>query len=181
MKLKYQIRNQKRNTYYTIAVLVGIFSIVWEILLYRKTFIALYIPLLIILGIGLFATFLDFRHYQNTYSYRGYKNLLFAFVTNLCIWGFTSCTVFMATNYYLSEGQVNTKSYKIIDRYSMTGRKYHRDERTPAFKILYNGKSKDIHFGHAYYEEMNSFNYVELETKSGFWSFEILINKKLKK
>mgnify|MGYP000336076546 CR=1 FL=1 len=181
MKLNYQIHNKKRNTYYSVAIPIGIFLIVWEIMLYRKTFIDLYILFSIIFGVGLLATFLDLKNYQKTYSYRGYKSFLFALGTNLCIWGFTACTVFMATNYYLGDSQTNLTTYQIVDRYSMTGSKNNRSKRTPAFKIKYDGKLKDIHFGHDYYENMNSFKYVELETRQGLWNFDILINKKLKK
>ena len=181
MKLNYQVHNKKRNTYYSIAIPIGIFLMVWEIFLYRKTFIDLYVLFLITFGVGLLATLLDLKNYKNTYSYRGYKSFLFAFGTNLSIWGFTACTIFIATNYFFGNGQTNLKSYKIVDRYSMTGRKYHRNKRKPAFKIEYKGKLKDIHFGPDYYEDMNSFNYVEIETRQGFWNFDILIYKELKK
>ncbi|CAL2078632.1 hypothetical protein [Tenacibaculum sp. 190524A05c] len=181
MKLNYKTYNKKRNIYYTITSIIGMSLCVWIIELYQKTFVELYILFVIVLGVGLIATLIDFKYYKKTYSLKGFSSIFFAFLTNLSIWGFTTCALFMTSNYYFEKSKSRFKTYEIIDRYSIIGSKRNRSESTPVFQILHKVKIKDIYFGNDFYKDMNSFKNIELEIKQGFWKFDILINKKLKK
>jgi hypothetical protein len=155
--------------------------LVWEVTLYRKTFIDIRILWSIIFGVGLLAALIDLKNYRQTYSYRGLKSFVFAFGTNLCIWGFSTCTLFMATNFYLGEERVSTTTCKIVDRYSMSGSKGDRSRRKPVFTISYDNARKDIHFGPDYFNELNSFQFVEVKTRKGLLGFDVIVESKLLK
>ena len=85
----------------------------------------------------------------------------------------------MIINYYLADKVTVKKSFEIIERSSMTGRKYHRDERKPTFQINYEGKTKELVFPHKYFGKMDSYKNVELEVRKGVFGFDILENKTL--
>ena len=79
----------------------------------------------------------------------------------------------------MADSEPIKESYKIIERSSLPGRKYHRDERKPTFDINYNGKIKELVFPHTYYEKMEFYSNVELEVRKGYFGFDILENKTL--
>ncbi len=85
----------------------------------------------------------------------------------------------MLTNYYFAEKTPIKETFEIVERSSLAGRKYHRDERQPTFRINYDGKLKELVFNHEYYEKMDFYKNVELEVRKGYFGFDILENIKL--
>ncbi|WP_439339883.1 hypothetical protein [Thalassobellus citreus] len=88
----------------------------------------------------------------------------------------------MLTNYYFADQNIETESYEIVDRYELGaggGRKTSHGSQ-PAFIINYKGEKKELVFYTQYLEKMNFYKIVEIDTRKGFFGFDILENKKLK-
>lgn len=180
MKLNYQVYNTKRNTYYAFAIPAGGVLMLWEISLYRTTIIELYIPLLIMFGVGLIAAMLDFKNYQKTYSYRGVASFFFAYLSNLCIWGFAACTLFMVANHYLADTSNGTlNQYAIINSGTMSAGSSTSSMGQPYFYIDYNGTEKQLIFSKEYASEQEKYEFVEIETAKGFFGFDIVLGTEL--
>src|SRR5690606_2012383 len=140
----------------------------------------LIIPLSIVLFIGIISTPLALNDFQNLFNYNRKFNLYFwTFIQSTFSWGFIFCSIFMLSNYYLASTDIKTKNYAIADRSSLPGRKYHREERKPTFKIDYNGKEKELVFHPKFYDKMDSYKNIELKVKEGFFGFDILISQTL--
>jgi len=171
---------KQKKLFYQIIFFIGLISIIWEIKIYRQTIIDLKILLGIILVVGFLTTFLSLNDFQKLFKYSRKTSLYFwTFIQSIVSWGFLACSFFMFMNYYLASRESNKQTYEIIERSSMTGRKYHRDERKPTFKIMYEGKPKELVFTNKYYEKIESYKSIELIIKEGFLGFDILIGKKL--
>jgi hypothetical protein len=85
----------------------------------------------------------------------------------------------MYTNFYFADKVTEIKTFEIIERTSIPGRKFDSNKRKPTFKINYYGEIKTLVFTHESYKKMNFYTNVTLETKKGFFGFDILENKKL--
>ncbi len=154
---------------------------IWEVKIYRLTIIDFTLPLLIVLIVGLITTPFALNDFQELFNYTNKSSLYFwAFFQSTVSWGFIFCSIVMFSNYYLASTDIKTKTYEIVDRSSLPGRKYHREERKPTFEIDYNGKKKELVFSHKFYNKMDFYKTVDLEIKEGFLGFDILINQKLK-
>ena len=151
----------------------------WQITIFRNTIIDLKILIGIILSVGLITFLIDFKNYGKTYKYRGIGLYFYSSMHYICGFGFIACATFMLTNYYMADSEPIKETYEIVERSSLPGRKYHRDERKPTFDINYNGKIKELVFPHKYYEKMEFYSNVELEVRKGYFGFDILENKKL--
>ena len=172
---------KKKERFYKNIFFVGLVLMIWEIKIYRQTIIDIEILLVIIFVVGILTTFFSLKDFQNLFNYKRKSTLyLWTFVQSTVSWGFIACSVFMFTNYYLASDEYNKQTFEIFERSSLAGRKYHRDERKPTFKILYNGKIKELVFPHKYYEKMDSYQNVELIVKNGFLGYDILIEQRLK-
>jgi len=150
-----------------------------QVNIYRNTIIDLIIPIGIILVVGIITFLLDFKNYGKTYDYNGFGLYFYSSMHYVFGYGFIVCSTFMLTNYYLADKLSDKKNYEIIDKSSMPGSKHHREERKPLIRIDYDGKIKEIVFNHKYYERMDSYKYVELELRKGYFGFDIIENKKL--
>lgn len=147
--------------------------------IFRNTIIDLKILIGIILVVGIVAFLADFKNYGKTYNYSGIGLYFYSSMQYIFGFGFLACSVFMLTNFYLADTKPVKETYEIVERSSLPGRKYHRDERKPTFDINYNGKIKELVFSHKYYEKMDFYTSVELEVRKGYFGFDILENKKL--
>ncbi|WP_282124724.1 hypothetical protein [Algibacter mikhailovii] len=176
-----KISKKRKGLIYKTIFILGILLMFWEIKIYRLTIIDFIVPLSIILIVGLITTPLALKDFQDLFSYSKKSSLYFwTFIQSTFSWGFIFCSIFMFSNYYLASTDIKTESYIINDRSSLPGRKYHRSERKPTFKIDYNGKEKELVFSHKYYSKMNFYKTVDLEIKKGFLGYDILITQKLK-
>ena len=173
--------NKQKKLFYELIFFVGLVAMIWEIKIFRQTIIDVKILLGIVLIVGIFTMFFSLKDFQKLFKYDKKSSLYFwTFIQSTVSWGFLVCSIFMFTNYYLASEESNSETFEIIERSSMTGRKYHRDERKPTFKILYNGKLKELVFNHEYYEKMESYENVELIVKKGFLGYDLLVDQKLK-
>lgn len=157
--------------------MIGLILIIWEIFIFRKTIIPLWIPLTIIGLIGAYTTWRDYKNYINAYPGKG--TLFFAFMQNTIAWGFTTCSVFMLSNYYLANSKPRTRTFNIEDRDSMIGRKYHRDECKPLIRINYDGQRKELVFSTEYFNKIDEHQQVTLVTKKGLFGFDVIIEQHL--
>lgn len=157
--------------------MIGLIIIIWEIFIYRKTIIPLWIPLTIIGVIGAYTTWRNFKNYIAAYPVEG--TLFFASIQNTVAWGFTICSLFMLSNYYLANSKSRTRTFNIEDRDSMVGRKYHRDERKPLIIINYDGQYKELVFSSQHFTKLDEYKQVTLVTKNGLFGFDIIVDQHL--
>jgi hypothetical protein len=153
---------------------------IWQVNIFRNTIIDLKILIGIILVVGILTLLVDFKNYEKTYDYSGIELYIYSSMHYIFGFGFIACSIFMLTNFYLADETPVKQTYEIMDRSSLSGRKYHLDERKPTFDINYNGKIKELVFPHKYYENMEFYSNVELEIWKGYFGFDILKNKTLK-
>lgn len=170
---------KQRKIFYPTIFILGLFLMARQITIFRNTIIDLKILIGITLAVGFITFLVDFKNYERTYKYSGIGLYFYSSMHNICGFGFIACSLFMLTNYYMADSEPVKKTYEIVERSSLPGRKYHRDERKPTFRINYDGKIKELVFNHEYYEKMDFFTNVELEVRKGFFGFDILENKKL--
>lgn len=172
------MKKKQRKVLYPIIFIFGLFLMAWQVLIFRNTIIDKSILIGIILLTGLIIFPFDYKNYGEIYKYSGIKLYFFSAMQYICGFGFTICSIFMLTNFYLADSKPIKKTYKIIKRSSLPGSKYHRDERKPTFLINYNGNFKELVFPHKYYEKMKFYTNIELEVRKGYFGFDILENKK---
>ena len=172
---------KQKELLYKCVFFAGLIAIIWEIVIYRMTIIDVKILLGIILTIGFLTTFLSLKDFQLLFGYSKKSTLYFwTFIQSSVSWGFLAASIFMFTNYYLASGESHKQTYQIVERSSLAGRKNHRREHKPTFRILYQGKLKELVFPTLYYRDRESYQNVELTIKEGFLGYDILIEKRLK-
>lgn len=95
--------------------------------------------------------------------------------------GLIACSFFMFMNYYFADQTSKIETYKIVDRTSIRGGgKYRIGEEQPVFTINHKGIKKELIFKPKYLEKMDYYESIELETRNGFFGFDIIEKKKLK-
>lgn len=169
---------KQRKIFYPIIFILGLCLMTWQVTIFRNTIIDLEILIGIILIVGIVSFLIDFKSYKKTYKYSGIGLYFYSSMYYICGFGFIACSIFMLTNFYMADSEPIKETYEIVERSSLPGRKYHRDERKPTFGINYNGKIKELVFPHKYYEKMEFYTKVELEVRKGYFGFDILENKK---
>ncbi|MGV6830093.1 MAG: hypothetical protein ACWA5P_00845 [bacterium] len=173
------MKKKHRKKVYSILFIVGLCLMGWQIAIYRNTIIDVSVLFTIILSVGLIAFLIDHKNYKKTFKYDGIVLYFYSAIHYVCGIGFIVCALFMLTNFYLADKSAIKESYEIVDRDSLPGRKYHRNERKPTFSIDYNGTLKELVFPHSYYDKMDDYSTVELEVRKGFFGYDILVNKTL--
>ena len=182
-KKKKQMKRKERKLkmFYKISFFVGLIPMIWQIKIYRQTFIDFKLLLSIILIIGFLTMFFSLKDFQKLFEYKHKAMLYFmTFIQTTVSWGFLSCSIFMFSNYYLANNESIKETYEIVEKSSLAGSKYRRNERKPTFKILYKGKLKELVFRHKYYSKMETYEKIELEVRKGFWGYDLLLNQELK-
>lgn len=179
--MEYNILNSKRNIWYFIIAMIGLVLMVWQISIYRRTIIPVRIPLLIILVFGVVAYFVDRRFYFDTYKFdkKPFKRLkflnatpkfwshLFAFFQSLLSWGCIACTLFMASNKYLSQSNSKTSMHRINNVGDMSG-------GIPLVRIDHNGIIKELVFRRDLSRNIQKYDSVQIKTTKGFFGYEII-------
>jgi hypothetical protein len=175
MKKTIEMETEKKGklwkVFYTLMFFLGLILIVFEISIYRKTIIDTYIPISIILVVGLFAFYFNKQHYKKTYSL---KSNFYPIMQNLISWGFISSYIFLATNYYLAENVITNYKFKIKGKSSMPGSKHHRSEREPLVRFDYFDFEKELVFHFSDTEKVNYADSVKVSVKKGGLAFDIL-------
>ena len=144
---------------------------VFEIKIYRCTIIEVYIPILIILIIGLLTFYFTRQHYKKTYRL---SSNFFPLVQNLISWGFMSCYFFMATNYYLPEGSAVEYKFSIKEKRSLPGRSGHREQRSPLVEFDYFDFRKELIFPYSYTDNVNEADSLKIIVRRGKFGFDII-------
>jgi hypothetical protein len=170
---------KQRKIFYTSMFFLGLILIIWEVEIYRKTIIDWYIPSLIILFSGILAFYIDFKNFKETYKYVGKELYLYSIMHYFVGFGFIVCSIFMLTNYYLSNSKYVSETYKILDRTELPSGKS-AGKSKPAFIINYKGKNKELVFYSEYLDSLNYYSKIQITSKKGFLGFDIITQKKLK-
>ncbi|MFZ0597175.1 MAG: hypothetical protein WAM46_09355 [Flavobacterium sp.] len=161
----------KWKFFYSSIFMIGIVLLFFEIAIFKKTLINLYIPISILLVTGLIGFLISKKHLKKIYSNSGNFIII---IQNLVSWGFISCYLFMALNYYLASPIIKNCQAKIIEKSSMPGPKGSRSERAPLVKFNYFGFEKELVFKFEDTEQVNSANNVKVRVRSGGLGFDIL-------
>lgn len=143
----------------------------FEVRIYRLTIINILVPISIILLVGIGAYFVSKNHYNKHNILSG---TLSGLLQNICSWGFISCYLFMATNYYLADSETRDLKLKIESKSSMSGPKGKRAKRKPLVTIDYFGLQKELVFSYKDTEKVENADEVILIVKNGFLGFDIL-------
>lgn len=167
-----RVKNEKFwKAFYAVTGFCGLVLMVFEIFIYRKTIIDTYIPISIILVVGILTFYFNRHHYKKTYILTGN---FFPIMQNLISWGFISCYVFMATNYYLADNTITKYKFEIKEKSSMTGSKGNRSERKPLVRIDYFNTEKELVFRYADTEKVNKADSAMVMVRKGGLGFDIL-------
>ena len=175
IKRQYEtVKNEKFwKGFYAVTGFLGLVLIVFEIFIYRQTIINTYIPISIIIVVGFLTFHFTKKHYKRTYSLIGN---FFPIMQNLISWGFISCYIFMAVNYYLADKKITEYKFEIKEKSSMPGFKGHRNERKPLVRIDYSNIEKELVFRYADTEKVNKADRVTVMVRKGGLGFDILDN-----
>lgn len=168
MKIK---KEKKSRIFYSTIFFLGLILIIFEISLYRKTIINIYIPISIILVAGLTGFIINKEHYKKTYAL---TSNFYPLIQNLCSWGFISYYLFMSINYYFSEEKTTTYKFPIKEKSSLPGPKYNRDKREPLVRIDYFDFEKELIFRHFESDKVNRADSVIISVKKGKLGYDIL-------
>ncbi len=172
-KRQYETVKNERfwKAFYAVTGFCGLVLMVFEIFIYRKTIIETYIPISIILIVGFSTFYFNKQHYKKTYILTGN---FFPIMQNLISWGFVSCYIFMATNYYLADKTTTEYRFLIKEKSSMIGSKHHRDERKPLVTIDYFKFEKELVFRYADTDKVDKADSVMVTVRKGGLGFDIL-------
>lgn len=157
--------------FYCITLMIGVVLSVFEVYLYRLTIISITIPISIILIVGVTTFLFNRSHYNRNFNTRG---IFYPLFQNIISWGFISCYVFMAANYYGSGTEVRHVEFDIKSKSSMPGYKGRRNERSPFVTINYFGMKKELIFGYADTKRVDAASKVTLTVKRGLLGFDVL-------
>lgn len=161
----------KWTIFYASVSIVGLILMAFEVRIYRLTLINTLIPISIFLFVGIGAYIVSKKHYNRHNMLSG---PLSGLLQNICSWGFISCYLFMATNYYLADNETRDLKLKIESKSSMSGSKGNRTKRKPLVTIDYFGLQKELVFRYEDTEKVENADEVSLTVKSGFFGFDIL-------
>ena len=100
----------KWKKYYFISLMTGLVLMIFEIFLFRKTIIQIWIPIIIILTIGAISFIINRTHFNLTNDSTGW---FFPLLQNIVSWGFTFCYLFMAMNYYFADTEQFKSRFEI--------------------------------------------------------------------
>lgn len=161
----------KWKVFYALIFITGLILMVFEVKLYRVTVISKLVPISIILSIGTVTYIASKKHYHK--HNKGY-GILFGLLQNTCSWGFISCYLFMATNYYLADNEQRNLKFKIKSKGSMTGSKISRNKWKPLVEIDYFGFDKELVFRHTDTKKVENADEVIVVVEKGFFGFDVL-------
>lgn len=161
----------KWKVFYALVFITGLILMVFEVGLYRVTVISKFIPISIILSIGTVTYIASKKHYHK--HNKGY-GIFFGLLQNTCSWGFISCYLFMATNYYLADNEHRNLKFKIKSKGSMTGSKISRNKWKPLVTIDYFGFDKELVFRYTDTKKVENADEVIVIVEKGFFGFDVL-------
>lgn len=165
---------------YSIIFIIGLVMIIWQIDIYRVTDIDIWIPITIILVVAGISFAIDFRNYVRTFTVSGIYLYIYSTVFYIVGCGFIACSIFMISNYHLADGYTSSKSYEILDKSSLPGRRRHRAKKQLLVKIKYENEIKEMVFNNYHYIRRDKFKTVELDIRNGLFGFDVFYGTELK-
>jgi hypothetical protein len=161
----------KWKVFYALVFVTGLILMVLGIRIYRVTVISNLIPISIILSVGTVTYMAGKKHYHK--HNKGY-GIFFGLLQNTCSWGFISCYLFMASNYYLADNEDRNLKFEIKSKSSMSGSKRRRNERKPLVTIDYFGFEKELVFRYTDTKKVENADEVSVSVDKGFFGFDVL-------
>lgn len=145
---------------------------VWEINIFRKTFISYYIPILLWVLPGLLVTpFLN----KSLRLYEDLKSSFWIFIFNIITWGGLTVFSFMAANYYFPDKDVFLKTFTVKESGKLAKGKNGCNH--PYVRIEYKGATKELVFPCDTIIENKKT--VDIVIKKGLFGFEIVSEQTL--
>ncbi len=177
LKAKYPYYGLKSNLLGGLF-LIGIILTVWEIYIYRVTFISVYIPLSIWVLTGLIMTPI-FKTTFNIYCFNPYTpgqtSMFFHYLYNIVSFGGIVVFLFIWTNQTFNDKTKTVLTLPIISYGHLA--KSRRGCGQPYAHIVYKNKEKELIFPCE--TEIEKFSSVYIEVSRGLFDFEIITNKTL--
>lgn len=165
--------NQKSDRLMSIMTFVSIGAIIWEISLFRKTFINVSIPLTLLIGGG-FILFLLFRNKIRYYVENAYGFFLQAF-HGIILFGGLLMFFFMALNFYIPTGKIELVDLKIIKTGTLS--KGRHGGGNPYAVVDYHGFEKQLIFSSS--SNLDNAERIKVHLQKGVLGFLIVKDKKL--
>lgn len=163
---------EKKNRLMSILTFVSLVLIVWEMFIFRKTFISVFIPLSLLL-IGGPILFFSFR--KKIKFYRETEHgILSQIVHGTIVFGGTFMFVFMFLNYYMPFQKTETLELRVVEIGKLTRK---RGCDAPFATVDYLGFEKQLIFPCK--TNLSSANYIKVELEKGLFGFMIVKDAKL--
>jgi hypothetical protein len=177
LNVKYPYYNLKSN-FLGGLFLVGLLLTIWEIYIYRVTFISVYFPLSIWVLTGLIMTPI-FRRTFNVYCFNPYTPgqtpMFFHYFFNIVSFGGILVFLLMWANQNFTNHSKRTITASIISRGHLANSRYGCGESYVT--IDYMETEKDLIF--PYWTKVESYSTVYVEVENGLFGFDIMTNKTL--
>jgi hypothetical protein len=165
-------QNSKSNRLMSILTFASIILIIWEMFIFRKTFINFFIPFSLFIIGGLLLFFIlrkKIKYYIETEH-----GLLSQVFHGTVLFGGTLMFIFMFLNYYLPVNKIELIELKVIETGNLTNR---RGCDAPFAKVDYYGFEKQLVF--PCNTNLNSANYIKVKLQKGLFGFMVVKDLKL--
>lgn len=166
-------QNDKDDRLISILTFVSLGAIIWEISLFRKTFINLSIPLTLFIGGGLIL-FLLFKNRIRYYVENSYGFFLQAF-HGVILFGGLLMFLFMALNFYIPTGKIELVDFKVIKTGTLS--KGRHGGGNPYAVVDYHGFEKQLIFSSS--SNLDNAERIKVHLQKGLFGFLIVKDKKL--
>lgn len=167
--------NKSSNVYqnvYIFLLVTGIILLVFSYLIFRRTFIHLWIPVAILLFTGLIAFLIIRKHYNRIYGIRGF---FYALSNSVIAYGGIVCFLFLGVNYFFTDADIQSQILPVKRKYSpVDGQGKLKRLEKPAVMINYEGINKELVFEFSQLREVTAADYVVVDLKRGLLGFDIL-------
>ena len=177
LKAKYPNYNLKSNILGGLF-LGGLALLIWEVTIFRVTFIPLYIPLSIWVLIGLLMTPF-FKRIFNIYCFNPYTPertpIIFHLLFNIVSFGSIVVFLFVWTNQTFVDKSKSNFTLPIISYGHFATTRYSHGE--PYVHIVYNNSEKELVFPVG--TNVERFKSVNIETQKGIFGFNIITDQDL--
>ncbi|KAA5533551.1 hypothetical protein F0919_13505 [Taibaiella lutea] len=178
LKAKYPYYNLKSNLFIGVPFLGGLFLTIWEINIYRVTFISVYILLSIWVLTGVLITPL-FRKTFNIYCFNPYtperSPLFFHFLFNIVSFGGIVIFLFMWTNQTLNDHIKIVKELPVVSSGHLAKSRHSCGD--PYVNVIYKNQEKQLVFPCG--TEIENYNNVYVEITKGLFGFDVITNQTL--
>jgi hypothetical protein len=159
------------QVFYCVMLLLGVILGVWEVYIYGFTVINVVIPVSIVLTVGITAFLFNKGHYRKIFNMHG---IFFPLLQNIGSWGFISCYLVMAVNYYGADVDARNVKLPIKSKSWRVPLKGSRNKRSPYVIVNHMGIDKELVFAYADTKRVNAAKIVTLNIRQGLLGFDII-------